>query len=175
VTRWQYGPVLVTYGAFSIRERWLLVEGVQQLRAGEILLEQDPTALLLEETEAIISVAPISLRTTDLAIVVRWARIYVNGRRSTLAIHRRDLDLEQQSADAEEDEDNIAELAAWVAEFERTTELVAQALQELEAAHPELDLEPFEETIDPDPEFTATILQIPDDDDDDDDATHQRE
>ncbi len=188
---WKYGPVLVTYGAFSIRECWKVFDGIRRFHFHELVFRATPSSP--NQDAETISIALIGLRRTDLVYVVRWARIWVNGRRHDLAMNHRatshmpddtaplslhvaendkntsdeldgsdtgwgkELSSDPNGAQPEEASDEDVDEAAWEARMVHETELVAQALQELEAQHPELDLEPFEETNNPDPEFDEEL------------------
>ncbi len=191
VAYWENGPTLVSFGAFSIRERWLMRDTVRMLRKGEIVFVT-PSTNPNQKVE-VIPIALVDLRRTDLVYVVRWARVWVNGRRQVLAKVRAQSHISDATAQhtpyaegvtkststsdvlgdthneqhtSARDKLESAEVAdadeekAWELAMERETELVARALEELEAQHPELDLEPFEETNNPDPELDAAIRQM---------------
>lgn len=168
------GEELARYGPFRIYEVRRVLPNGQVFRTGHLYLMADAEAGAIDATS--MSLIPIELRRTDIAVVLRHLRLLLRSRRHTLNILRVVLRDAQRRYVAfvfgvqlpgrdEYDEDSTIEslwadverLEAELETAQRIYDRIDHAWRDLEAAHSDLNLEPVDETITPDPELVESI------------------
>lgn len=160
----QVGDEVARYGSFQVREvRLVLTDGRLWGCRAELFLLPDPSVSSSEQNGQV-DLLPISPSQIDLAHVIRDIRMWVtyrivllNAERTTLHEMERALRHSRRvgttdardTVDAEDPyasvtQEEVAEFHVYVRQLQREFERVEQARLELEAQHPELNLEPFD-------------------------------
>lgn len=152
------GRTLAEYGSFQVRELSYIFASGRVIRLGELVFDhplEDEADQQVSNSKIAIAVLPLERNTVPH--VLRYIRIWLNARRRTYLEWQELLNQQQVQGTPFEDgrewtPDEIAdENKALQAELRRY-HIVEDTLLELEAEHPELDLGPIEDTIDPDPD-----------------------
>jgi hypothetical protein len=168
--------VLAEYGAFQVRERYLVLPDGTESSHWPYIMIQLPSATHPGALEWR-PVFPAGRYKRGLAHVLRRIRVFLNDQRGHIATLRDEQAQLQASLEAWESAGSRADMpafedksASWVVEalrgfgahiawMEERYHRVEQAWRALEAQHPEIDLGPRETTRDADPELTQELVE----------------